>query len=66
MAQADRNTLRRTTRDTARQQRHEVPDVPGATGGSDDTSPQAAAERARKRLGKTEKHTSEDSPTEQD
>jgi hypothetical protein len=62
MAQADRKTLGRTTRDTERQQRHETPDVPGASGSADDNSPEAAAERARKRLGKTEKHTSEDAP----
>jgi hypothetical protein len=36
--------------------------VPGASGSADDNSPEAAAERARKRLGKTEKHTSEDAP----
>jgi hypothetical protein len=64
MAQADRKTLGRTTRDTERQQRQEMPDVPGATGGSEDHSPEAAAERARKRLGKTEKHTADDAPAE--
>ena len=62
MAQANRKTLGRTTRDTERQQRHEMPDVPGATGGTEDQSPEAADEKARKRLGKTEKHTSDDSP----
>jgi hypothetical protein len=64
MAQADRKTLGRTTRDTERQQRREMPEVPGAVGGSDDHSPGAAAERARKRMGKTEKHTSDDAPAE--
>ena len=64
MAQADRKTLGRSTRETERQQRHDVPDVPGASGSADDNSPDAAAERARKRLGKTEKHTSEDAPGE--
>jgi hypothetical protein len=61
MAQANRKTLARSTRDTERQQRLEMPTVPGATGGPDDHSPQAAVEHARKRLGKTQKHTSDDS-----
>jgi hypothetical protein len=62
MAKANRKTLARSTRDTERQQRHEVPTVAGATGRPDDHSPQAAVEHARKRLGKTQKHTSDDSP----
>jgi hypothetical protein len=60
MAQAKRKSLGRSTRDTDRQQRHEMPTVPGATGRPDDRSPAAAVERARKRLGKTQKHTSDD------
>jgi hypothetical protein len=64
MAQANRKSLGRSTRETERQQRHELPAVPGATGGQDDHSPKAAVEHARKRLGKTEKHTSDDSPRE--
>jgi hypothetical protein len=60
MAQADRKTLGRSTRETERQQRQDMPDVPGASGSPDDTSPEAAAEEARKRLGKTGKHTSDD------
>jgi hypothetical protein len=63
MAQANRKTLARSTRDTERQQRHEMPTVAGATGGPDDHSPHAAVEHARKRLGKTQKHTSDDLPT---
>ena len=64
MAQADRKTLGRGTPETEPQQRHDMPDVPGASGSADDDSPDAAAERARKRLGKTEKHTSEEAPGE--
>ena len=62
MAQANRKSLGRSTRETERQQRHEMPTVPGATGRQDDHSPSTAVEHARKRLGKTEKHTSDDSP----
>jgi hypothetical protein len=60
MAQANRKSLGRSSRDTERQQRHEVPTVAGATGRPDDHSPEAAVEHARKRLGKTQKHTSDD------
>jgi hypothetical protein len=35
--------------------------VPGAAGGDEDVSPKAARTKARKRLGKTEKHVREDS-----
>jgi hypothetical protein len=63
MAQANRKTLARSTRDTERQQRLEMPTVPGATGRPDDHSPRAADEHARKRLGKTQKHTRDDSPS---
>jgi hypothetical protein len=63
MAQANRRSLGRSTRDTERQQRHEVPTVRGATGMPDDHSPEAAVEHARKRLGKTQKHTSDDTPS---
>ena len=60
MAQANRKTLGRSTRDTERQQRHEMPTVPGASGRPGDHSLEAAVEHARKRLGKTQKHTSDD------
>ena len=62
MAQANRKSLGRSTRETERQQRQEVPTVPGATGRQDTPSPLEAVEQARKRLGKTGKHTSDDSP----
>jgi hypothetical protein len=62
MAQANRRSLGRSTRDTERQQRQDAPEVPGASGSEDDSSPEAAVEQARKRLGKTEKHTSDDTP----
>ncbi len=62
MAQANRKSLGRTTRDTERQQRQEVPVVDGASGSEDDHTEDAAVEKARKRLGKTEKHTSDDTP----
>ena len=60
MARADRNSLNRSGMEAERQQRTEQPEVPGATGTQDDVSPKAAEVRARKRLGKTEKHTSDD------
>jgi len=63
MARADRNNLHRSAIDTERQQRREQPKVPGATGTPDDVSPEAAEVKARKRRGKTEKHTAEDIPT---
>ena len=62
MARADRNSLHRSAIDTERQQRREPPKVPGATGTPDDVSPKAAEVKARKRRGKTEKHTAEDIP----
>lgn len=62
MAQANRRSLGRSTRETERQQREEFPVVEGASGSADDHSEEAAAEKARKRLGKTEKHTSDDTP----
>ena len=62
MAHANRNTLHRSKLQLERQQREvEVP-VPGATGSTEDVSAEAAAEKARNRLGKTEKHTSDDGP----
>lgn len=64
MARADQNNLGRSTRETERQQRQQQPEVPGATGTPDDSSPEAAEVRARKRVGKTEKHTSDDKPAE--
>jgi hypothetical protein len=62
MAQANRRSLGRSTRDAERQQRQDAPVVDGATGSAEDHSEDAAAEKARKRLGKTEKHTSDDTP----
>ena len=62
MAQANRKSLGRSTRDTERQQRSETPLVNGASGTADDHSADAAAEKALKRVGKTEKHTSDDTP----
>jgi hypothetical protein len=62
MAHADRNTLHRSKIDMDRQQRQEQPEVPGATGTPDDASPEGAAVKARKRRGKTEKQTGEDTP----
>jgi hypothetical protein len=62
MARAERNTLHRSKIDLERQQRQEQPEVPGASGTPDDVSPKAAEVKARKRRGKTEKHTSDDTP----
>jgi hypothetical protein len=63
MARAERNTLHRSAIEMERQQRQEQPEVPGATGSPDDeVSPKAAEVKARKRRGKTEKHTGEDTP----
>jgi hypothetical protein len=64
MANADRNNLHRSGLQEKRQQRNEQPQVPGASGGGDDTSAQAAKVKARKIRGKTQKHTSDDVPTE--
>jgi hypothetical protein len=64
MARADRSSLQRSRIESDRQQRQEQPEVPGASGTPDDTSPEAAEVRARKRRGKTAKHTSEDTPAE--
>ena len=62
MARANRNTLHRSRIDMDRQQRQEQPDVPGASGAPEDDSSQAAQVKSRKRLGKTQKHASEDRP----
>ena len=62
MARADKHDLRRSGMEAGRRQREEQPVVPGATGGDDDTSPEAAEVKARKRVGKTERHTSDDRP----
>jgi hypothetical protein len=62
MADANRRSLQNSNRQENRQQRGEQPDVPGATGGEEDVSPEAALEAARKRRGKTGKHTSDDTP----
>jgi hypothetical protein len=62
MARAERNTLHRSAIEMERQQRQEQPEVPGATGSPDEVSPKAAEVKARKRRGKTEKHTGEDTP----
>jgi hypothetical protein len=64
MAKADQNNLRRSGLEDKRQQREEQPKVPGASGSPEDTSPGAAAIKARKVRGKTQKHTSDDTPTE--
>jgi hypothetical protein len=64
MARANRNTLHKSKIDRDRQQRQEQPEVPGATGTPEDVSAKAAEVKARKRLGKTEKHISEDTPAE--
>jgi hypothetical protein len=60
MAHANKNTLRRSGIQASRQQRQEPPNVQGATGAPDDDSSKAAEIKARKRHGKTEKHTSQD------
>ena len=62
MPRADRNTLRHSRIELDRQQRKEQPQVPGATGAPDETTPRAAEVKARKRRGKTEKHISDDTP----
>jgi hypothetical protein len=64
MANADRNNLHRSGLQEKRQQRDEQPQVPGASGSEDDTSAQAAKVKARKIRGKTQKHTSDDTPSE--
>jgi hypothetical protein len=64
MANADRNNLHRSRIDMDRQQRQEQPKVGGAAGEPVDNSAEAAETKARKRLGKTEKHTSDETTTE--
>jgi hypothetical protein len=64
MPNAGKNSLNRSGADAARQQRQEQPEVPGATGKPDDDSPEAALAAARKRRGKTRKHTSDDTPND--
>jgi hypothetical protein len=54
--------LSRSGMEAKRQQRSEQPDVPGASGSPDDSSPKAAEIKARKRRGKTQKNTSDDTP----
>jgi hypothetical protein len=61
MARANQNTLHHSRIESDRQQRQEQPKVAGATGRDEDVSPKAARTKARKRLGKTEKHVREDS-----
>jgi hypothetical protein len=62
MARADQNNLHRSGFEAKRQQRSEQPEVGGARGNPEDSSPKAAEIKARKRRGKTEKHTSDDTP----
>jgi hypothetical protein len=62
MARADKHDLHRSRIEMDRQQRQEEPIVEGAFGGEDDSSPEAAEIKARKRLGKTEQHTHDDRP----
>jgi hypothetical protein len=64
VANADRNNLRRSGRNESRQQREEQPDVPGASGSGEDESPEAARMNALKRVGKTRKHSSDETPTD--
>jgi hypothetical protein len=64
MAKADQNNLRQSGRQEKRQQRQEQPEVPGASGSEEDTSAETANVKARKIRGKTQKHTSDDTPTE--
>ncbi|MFL5495473.1 MAG: hypothetical protein ACJ8DC_13910 [Gemmatimonadales bacterium] len=63
MPRADRNTLRHSRIELDRQQRQEQPEVSGATGNPNEGTPEVAEVKARKRRGKTEKHTSDDTPT---
>ncbi len=61
MARANQNTLHRSRIEIDRQQRQEEPQVPGAAGRDEEVSPKTARTKARKRLGKTEKHVRDDS-----
>ena len=62
MARADKNDLNRSRIETHRNQRDEQPIVEGAEGGEEDHSPEAAERAARKRMGKTRRHTGDDRP----
>ena len=62
MARADKNDLNRSRIESQRNQRGEQPAVAGAEGVEADHSPEAAEQAARKRVGKTRRHTSDDRP----
>ena len=62
MARADKNNLHRSRIEADRNQRQEEPAVAGASGNEEEHTPEAAEVRARKRLGKTERHTGDDRP----
>jgi hypothetical protein len=64
MARADQNNLGRSARESARQQRQEQPRVGGASGMEGEASPKSAEVKAKKRHGKTQKHTRDDTPAE--
>ena len=62
MARADKNDLNRSRIESERNQREEQPTVAGAEGGLGDHSPEAAEQAARRRVGKTRRHTGDDRP----
>jgi hypothetical protein len=62
MARADKNNLHRSRIEADRQQRRQEPAVAGAHGKEEEHTPEAAEVRARKRVGKTERHSRDDRP----
>jgi hypothetical protein len=62
MARADKNNLHRSGIEADRQQRQQEPAVAGAHGNEEEHTPEAAEVRARKRAGKTKRHSHDDRP----
>ena len=60
MADADRNNLKKSGADAARNQRRTAPQVGGATGNDEALSPDEAQHEALKHVGKTRKNTPDD------
>jgi len=58
MANADRNNLKKSGADAARNQRRTAPQVGGATGNEEASSPEEARNEAVKTFGKTKKNDS--------
>jgi len=60
MADANRNSLKKSGVDEARNQRHTAPQVGGASGSDEPASPAESETEALKTFGKTKKNTPDD------